>query len=323
MNHPYVKDVTSRFSSSTVIVVNSYRDVFFRKPQDFNIQKRSKCLILAIKKTSFLYKGSPFAQSSGSSNFFYNTLSMNCLYDCSYCYLQGMYPSAHIVCFLNIEDYFSDTIKAINNRHDQSQPLFLSLSYDTDILAFEKIFPYCRHWINFAHNHENFIGEIRTKSTNFSALSDLYPTTRILFAWTLSPSQIAKKYEFDAPSPQSRLNSALTAVQRGWRIRLSFDPVILENGWKLLYEKCVHEAFDLLPLDSIYDATVGPFRMSSDHLRKARKSRPQYPILQRDWHVVDGVASLPPDQLEEVSSFMFELLSKRLPSERISMWSCQ
>mgnify|MGYP006970641936 FL=1 len=29
---------------------------------------------------------------------------MNCIYDCSYCYLKGMYPSGHMVLFVNIED---------------------------------------------------------------------------------------------------------------------------------------------------------------------------------------------------------------------------
>ena len=30
----------------------------------------------------------------------------NCIYDCDYCYLQGMYPSANIVVFVNHEDFF-------------------------------------------------------------------------------------------------------------------------------------------------------------------------------------------------------------------------
>jgi len=30
---------------------------------------------------------------------------LNCVYDCEYCYLQGMYPSANIVVFVNFEDF--------------------------------------------------------------------------------------------------------------------------------------------------------------------------------------------------------------------------
>ena len=29
----------------------------------------------------------------------------NCIYDCRYCFLQGMYRSAHYVVFINYEDY--------------------------------------------------------------------------------------------------------------------------------------------------------------------------------------------------------------------------
>lgn len=29
---------------------------------------------------------------------------MNCIFDCEYCYLKGMYPSGNLVVFVNLED---------------------------------------------------------------------------------------------------------------------------------------------------------------------------------------------------------------------------
>ena len=58
-------------------------------------------LILAIKKPPFIYKGTDILQDGGFKNFYYNTPFLNCLYNCDYCFLQGMYPSANMVVFVN------------------------------------------------------------------------------------------------------------------------------------------------------------------------------------------------------------------------------
>ena len=59
---------------------------------------------------------------------------MNCIYDCEYCYLKGMYQSAHLVIFVNLEDIFAE-VKKIIAQHE----MYLCVSYDTDLLALEEI----------------------------------------------------------------------------------------------------------------------------------------------------------------------------------------
>ena len=56
------------------------------------------------KPIIFFYEGAPVCQDFGNTNFYYCSTMMNCIYDCSYCYLKGMYPSGHMVLFVNIED---------------------------------------------------------------------------------------------------------------------------------------------------------------------------------------------------------------------------
>ena len=36
---------------------------------------------------------------------------LNCVYDCSYCFLQGMFNSANYLVFVNYEDYFKEIEK--------------------------------------------------------------------------------------------------------------------------------------------------------------------------------------------------------------------
>ena len=51
-------------------------------------------------------------------------------------------------------------------------PVYLCISYETDILAFEEIVPYTSAWIEFARN-PNLIIEIRTKSNQYKLIRNL------------------------------------------------------------------------------------------------------------------------------------------------------
>ena len=320
LNYRFSKKIISKLPASRVIKVNNYKDVFFRKTQSFHLQKKSKNIILAVKKSDFLYKGSDFAQSAGNQNFYYNALSLNCLYDCSYCYLQGMYPSANIVFFVNLDDYFTTTEKAVANRMFTDQPLFLSLSYDTDLLATEQIAPYCRHWIEFASSNPHLLCEIRTKCSNFKPLLDLEPNHNILFSWTISPEDVAKQHENNAPPTKQRIAAAKMAAERGWSIRLCFDPIIPLKNWRLLYDQCIDDAFDAIPLKQIHDCTIGTFRMSATHLKLARQRRPNSQLLQRNWETINGTSQPPPSERHALTSYVIKRITKWLPEKNIHLW---
>src|SRR5690606_27139140 len=107
---------------------------------------------------------------------------LNCIYDCHYCYLQGLYPSANIVIFVNIEDFFGAV-----DRQLEGGTLYLCPSYDTDLLALEGIVPYASRWIEFAGTRQGLRMELRTKSANYGAIAHLKPVEQVILAWSLSP----------------------------------------------------------------------------------------------------------------------------------------
>ena len=111
------------------------------------------------------------------------------------------------------------------------EPLVLSISYNTDLMAFENILPITRSWINFANKKSDLIIEVRTKSSLFSSLSDLKPSNKIIFSWTLSPERIVRMNEFDTPTLERRLSSIQLAISKGWKIRLC---LIEDNNFLLL-----------------------------------------------------------------------------------------
>ena len=107
-NHPRTEQILLRFPQAQIVEIEHYKDVFNRHGQDCVRQHQAQALILAEKTDHFFYEGAPVCQDFGNTNFYYCSTMMNCIYDCSYCYLKGMYPSGHMVLFVNIEDYLEE-----------------------------------------------------------------------------------------------------------------------------------------------------------------------------------------------------------------------
>ena len=60
----------------------------------------------------------------------------NCLYDCRYCFLQGMYNSAHYLWFVNYEDFKDEITQTASIGKEQK---YFFSGYDCDSLIFESL----------------------------------------------------------------------------------------------------------------------------------------------------------------------------------------
>ena len=268
-----------------------------------------------------LYTGSENAQDFGYPNFYYNSLILNCLYNCDYCYLQGMYPSAHMVVFVNLEDFFRAVQKAIAERPHPASPLYLPISYDTDLLAFESIVPFCRKWTEFSRMEPDLLIEIRTKSAHFSILKGIEPHSRAILAWTLSPQFVAHKYEHGTPSNERRISAAKRALDEGWPVRLCFDPVLRFPGWEGAYRQFFAEVFAALPADKIRDASVGVFRMNAGYFKRIKKMRNDTDILHQPYERSGKIVSCAEKDRRELTGTICEMLKNYLPTEKIEVWT--
>ena len=320
LKYPVTRALLDRFKASTVVEVPSYSSVFSRPRQHFQTQKQSTNLILAVKKDKFLYKGSGQVQDPGLDNFYYNTLALNCLYNCDYCYLQGMYPSANVVVFVNLSDYFEATKEAVSLRENPEQPVYLCLSYDTDLLAFEGVVPYCREWIDFARRESDVLVEIRTKSSSYRAIRDLPATDRVILAWTLSPDSVVSRYEHGTPPLARRIASAADAVRDGWKVRLCFDPMLAIPEWQTAYSDLVESTFQTIPAEAVLEVTVGVFRISTGYFDTIKRQRQDSDLLFGKYTRVDGNVTYQDELRREMVNHMTDYLGRYLPDNRISIW---
>jgi len=317
---PLTQMVRDRFPKAIIVDVDDYKTIFARPRQHFQNQKASMKLILAVKKDNFLYKGSNNSQNFNLENFYYNTPMLNCVYNCDYCYLQGMYPSANIVAFVNLEDYFSATQKGIKNRTIPSQPLYLCISYDTDLLAFESIIPYCQEWINFVQQQPELLVEIRTKSAAYHAIRTLQSSERVILAWTISPDQISRHYELGAPPFQQRLDAIKLAIEDGWPIRLCFDPVLAVPSWRSIYGKMFEETFKQIDPATVRDVTIGVFRMTKSYFQRLKKQRQDTPILFDNYIQEGSTMTYPVEIRSKITEFIRQCLKNYFREEQIGIW---
>ena len=319
-SYPLTKLILSKFLISNIIKINHYKDIFNRRGQDFQLQKSSMNLILAKKKEPFLYPASEMVQEYDTPNTFYNTPILNCLYNCDYCFLQGMYDSGNIVIFVNEDDLMNAIDKKADDREDPSKPMVVSISYNTDILALENIIPLTERWINFAKKRHDVLIEVRTKSANFNSIKHIGPVKNVILSWTLSPQYICDRYEHGTPPLKYRVKALKNAIVCGWTVRICFDPIILIDNWYELYSCFLRELFTDLDISKIKDVTLGVFRMNKDYFKRILKREVKSDLYYDDYSVENGTIVIESKQRDDALNSIEDVISEFIPKSKILTW---
>ena len=326
LQSPDVERVLRKFPKAKVIPIKHYKDVFNRKKQGRLAQSRSRKLILAKKEGQRLYDGAVVCQDFSESHFCYTSLLMNCPFHCAYCYLQGMYPSSNLVMFLNLEDYFADCRKWIAEKGS----LYLCISYDTDLLAMEGIYPYVEEFARFLNQENALRIEVRTKAGGEGLWRKMQrlPLSsegrkRMIFAFTLSPEEIIEEAEEGTARLSSRIFAIQKALEEGYLVRLCFDPMIYHPRWKELYGALLQEVFEKIPMEQIHDCSLGSFRISESYLKAMGKALPNSPHTQFPYENTGGYYHYPKELMEEMEGFLYSRLQEKLPKEKIFRWDSQ
>ena len=314
-NHARVQAILAKFPHAEVIEIGHYKDVFCRSRQNYRLQHHTQKLILAARQGTLLYEGAPVCQSFGNRYFYYASCVMNCIFDCEYCYLKGMYPSANIVVFVNLEDIFAEA-ERILERH----PLYLCVSYDTDLLALEQILGYVREWCDFVARHENLKIEIRTKCANQSFIRNITPSPGVIYAFTLSPQRVIEAFEHHTSSLAERLSCAAELIGKGCPVRLCFDPMIYLPDWKQCYEEMLKQVYDVIDFERIVDVSVGTFRISQDYLKNMKKQESESAVVWFPFQREKGYCHYPDALMEQMEAFLTESLETKIPREKIFRW---
>lgn len=309
--HPLTQKILAKFSHASVIFIDHYKDIFNRHGQDFSMQKRSPALILAYNKGERIYPGARTCQDFGHEHFYYTSQIKNCIYDCEYCYLQGMYPSGYINLFVNTEDYFEDVDTLL-----QSHPVSLSISYDTDLLALDGITGLVKKWCEFAAKRSGLTLEIRTKCGSLKAFEGYPLPSNVVLAYTISPASVAEHFEHGASGYEMRKQALYASLEKGCTTRLSLDPVLPVADFEKIYTETIQDIFSNPLTKKITDVSIGSFRISREYISKMREVRLNR-ITAYPYTIKDGICTFDETMHSHMMQTLKNALLKYVPEDKI------
>jgi len=305
LQHPRVLDIMARFPQARKIICGRYGEVFNPKAQNFRLQKQQPALILAEKYKNFALPA-PTGYGIGAARNYYFSHMLNCLYDCRYCFLQGMYQSANYVLFVNYEDFQQDIRQLCQDTPDE--PVHFFSGYDCDSLALEPVTGFAEQFLPFFATLPNAWLELRTKSTQVRSLLNREPLPRCIVAFSLSPDPIAAKVEAKAPSVGRRLDALCKLQEQGWQIGLRFDPLIYQTGYQQQYRELFEQVFSRIDLNRLHSVSLGVFRLPESFFKKVHKLYPDEKLFASPLVSQQGMMSYQQELEQEMMHYCSELL---------------
>jgi spore photoproduct lyase len=308
-----VQAICRRFPRAARVPCARYTEVFNPKAQNFRLQKRRPALILARKHEGLVLEA-PAGYGLGGESYYFSHM-LNCLYDCRYCFLQGMYRSAHYVLFVNFEA-FEQAMDERLGRADGRELWFFS-GYDCDSLALEPVSGFAAHFLGFFARRPRARLELRTKSTQVRVLLEREPLDNVVVAFSFTPEPVSLTLEHRVP-PLARRISAMVRLQRsGWRVGVRLDPLIYTPDFRAAYQRLLADVFGALDLESLHSVSLGGFRLPRPYYKTIQRLYPEEPLFAGPLETRGGMVSYASELEQELSGFCTRELLRYIPQERL------
>ncbi len=317
-DHSRTLSILSKFKRSRIIYINKYSEIFNKKKQSFRLQKKDPLLILAKKYNNLVLKA-PEGFGIGASKNYYFSHMYNCIYDCKYCFLQGLYSSANYLVFVNYEDFLNQ-IKNLVTRNKSKSITFFS-GYDCDSLAMEKVTSFADFFLKNYLENKNITYEFRTKSLQINPFLKNKPSENIIIAYSLLPGDLAQKFDIKAPAINLRIKSLKQLTSLGWKIGLRFDPLIYNNNWKISYKELISTILDEINTNYLHSVSFGSLRFPKQIFNTISTMYPGDELFSHNFKKRDNVYSYKDEVEKEMSSYCKNLIYKKVKKD-VQIFTC-
>lgn len=262
--NPMTQRILAAFSEQQIIEIQHYKNLFDKKIGEFPLEK---ALILAKQEPiSILPTPSNYGFPDTKSFFF--KPSVNCVFDCSYCYLKTMFRNRFPVIFTNYQDIqeaIATTIQTERKNGYQGKICFYASNY-ADLRAIELLSHFHQEFIPFFEQFDNVMMETRTKSTLPELLLSreipLPQNTEIAFS--LSPRTLAKLHEPHTAPLTQKLDIITKLIHKGYRVGLRFLPLLPVPNAKKIYQELIEEVKTTVPIERINSLAIAPLIESKE-----------------------------------------------------------
>jgi len=225
--------IRSQFKNATVIEIDNYKNVFDKNTAWLQ-EKKS---IIIAKLESSVITPAPEWYGHTSEAYFFKT-SLNCVYDCSYCFLKWAFKTEHMVFFINYDDIKAQISSHVNALHSEwmSKDIWMYSSDYSDIQWMESISWFNKEFIPYFETLSGVKMEIRTKSGNIQSLLQLWVVPKNTeIAFSLNPQELIDSYESKTASLQMRIKAINTLLNAWWNVGLRLLPLLPVKNYKQIY----------------------------------------------------------------------------------------
>ena len=262
-NLPITKQIFEHFWNCEKIEIQHYKNIFDTKIWNY----KTEPLIILAKQEHIAILPTPENYGFPWKSFFFKP-SLNCFFNCKYCYLQWTFRNRFPVFFLNYEDMQKEILNQIEkerNKWFNGQITFYASNY-TDLLATENISHFHESFLPFCESlPNNVLIETRTKSANITTFLDYAknlnwrsPTQNMEIAFSLSPRTITEKYELWTATLNDKLNAINQLLDKWFRVGLRFLPLLPIENFQQIYSDFLDKVIDKIDINSIASITIAP-----------------------------------------------------------------
>jgi len=205
---------------------------------------------------------------------YYNiNLHTGCPFHCSYCILQAYLETPEPVFFTNLPQLERELAEASQSL----KYLRIGTGELSDSLALDPQTGYSHKLLTIFEHYPGIIFEFKTKSTCIENILT-YPKVlkNIVISWSLNPPEIIQREERATPHLESRLQAMKQILQKGYKIGIHFDPLLIFKGWQQAYRQLVIAITKEIPAAAIAWWSLGALRFPyelRDHIFKHTDSR--------------------------------------------------
>ncbi len=249
IDYPQTKKILEKFKNSNIIYIDNYKNIF---DKDFYNLNSSKSLIVA-KLNSAAVSEAPAWYWHTESAFFFKT-SLNCIYDCSYCYLKWAFKNDNMVVFVNYDDIKKQILEKISSLDKNKTHWFYSSDY-SDILWMDWFTNFMQEFVEFFEQFDNVKMEIRTKGSNIKSILDLWfvpKNTEISFS--LNPQILIDKYEKWTSSLQSRLDAIKKLQDLWYLVWVRYLPLLPVKDYEIIYKDFIDKIKISIDINKTYSS---------------------------------------------------------------------
>ena len=274
---PQTKKILEKYWKTKIIYIDNYKNIF---DKSFKNLDTKKSLILA-KLNSKAISGAPAWYGHTFSSYFFKT-GLNCVFDCSYCYLKWAFKNDNMVLFLNYEDIkneIEEKISFLQKELPETIHWFYSWDY-SDIVWIDNLSWFCEEFIPFFEKFSNVMMEIRTKSANVKSFLDLWfvpKNTEISFS--LNPKELIEKYEKWTSSLEQRVKAINILLEKWFKVWLRFLPILPVKNYKELYSEFIKYVEENIDKSKIYSSFASGLLYTKKDYNKILQKYPELDIL--------------------------------------------